>query len=162
MISHDRKIIFVHVPKTGGSSITYTLRDLFEHVSDRTHETLWDLCDRHNEYFKFCTVRNPWEMCVSWMSWHHTHGVIKTLEEAVCKVEPPSKFGLRQMSFVMRFERLHQDFATLCDLIGIERRELLHLNQSAHEDYRSYYTPSTRQIVYERFWYVIRRFGYQF
>jgi len=162
MISHERRLLFVHVPKTGGSSITYTLRDIFEFISDYTHESIWDLCEAHSDYFKFCTVRNPWDMCVSWMTWHEKHGTRKTMDEAVRKVETPLSFGLRQMSYVLRFENLRKDFAELCRRIEVQPRELLHLNDSPHTHYRDYYTPKTRQIVYERFWYTIRRFGYQF
>ena len=89
MISHKYKCIFVHIPKTGGSSIENVIWPL---KSDRTIENLWmgyvkpyynkyqtggmqHLTaeqirteigeDIFKSYYKFAVVRNPWEKAVS-------------------------------------------------------------------------------------------------
>ena len=69
MISHEHKFIFIHPPKTGGSSIEQAL----EHLCEFDHPKHQYMCDIHyhfdnrkgnkrrfNSYFKFSTVRNPW------------------------------------------------------------------------------------------------------
>lgn len=76
MISHKYKFIFIHIPKTGGTSV--------EKIFDRKasvrntrykHSTLQDLEKLRkvdNSYFKFSFVRNPWDMTVSmyYFLWH--------------------------------------------------------------------------------------------
>lgn len=60
------KCIFVHIPKTGGTSIT---RSLFGRPAGG-HTAIWQyhlIFDRHEleSYFKFAFVRNPWDRVLS-------------------------------------------------------------------------------------------------
>jgi len=92
MISHKHKFIFIHIPKTAGTSIEQALRDEtcrllpdeWDHArvshTPLNHLTLQELVDygaltpvQLRSYFKFCFVRNPWDRLVSeifcpWMS----------------------------------------------------------------------------------------------
>jgi hypothetical protein len=62
---------------------------------------------------------------------------------------------------VGRYETLAADFAQVCDRLKL-RVELPHVNQSVHQDYRTYYSEHTRQLVAEHFAADIRLFGYTF
>jgi len=84
-ILHDWECIYVHVPKTAGSSITTALNELppgpagnkkrqkmFKHVTAselrrKLGASVWD------RYFTFAVVRNPWDLMVSsynwWLQW---------------------------------------------------------------------------------------------
>lgn len=69
MISHKHRFIFVHIPKTGGTSVESifdnkaTSRDVqCKHYTLRMYEKLKG--DYH-DYFKFSYVRNPWDMTKS-------------------------------------------------------------------------------------------------
>lgn len=92
MISHKHKFIFIHIPKTAGTSIEEALRDescqLLPNEWDHgrishtplNYLTLQELVDyglltpaQLKSYFKFCFVRNPWDRLISeifcrWMS----------------------------------------------------------------------------------------------
>jgi hypothetical protein len=72
LISRRRKFIFIHIQKTGGSSIERVIKELVpdaysilgthDHASwaKREIKAEWD------QYFKFAFVRNPWDRLVSW------------------------------------------------------------------------------------------------
>lgn len=69
VISHKYKCIFVHIPRTAGSSIAYQ-KDLFEITENRTHDFAANVRNTvskriWNKYFKFTFVRNPFDRFVS-------------------------------------------------------------------------------------------------
>jgi hypothetical protein len=73
-----------------------------------------------------------------------------------------SKDGEKLVDFVGRFERLDDDFRTICDRIGIPAR-LPRLNESSKSrSYQDYYTPETIELVREAFAPDIELFGYDF
>ena len=96
MISKKNKIIFIHVPKTGGSSIEKSLVNIFDEVininGDQTsvvgqlkkpkknsfnslkHATAEELKHQYgeeifNDYTKFSVIRNPWDRLLSLYYW---------------------------------------------------------------------------------------------
>ena len=77
MISHRYKCIFVHIQRTGGSSIELAVQgeDQFyrlkhtKHILASTAKEIY--ADYWDEYFKFSFVRNPWDRmysfaCLRW------------------------------------------------------------------------------------------------
>jgi hypothetical protein len=81
-VVRHKKIAFVHVPKTGGSTIKKILRMNFgsidltggyeENGVDRTHWTKERLLQHDQtfaDFFWFCFVRNPWDRLVSEWQW---------------------------------------------------------------------------------------------
>ena len=81
MICHHKRFVFLHIPRTGGTSINKTLRPLCETPTDgnhpnpayRTHASLSDyksyLDEKFDSYWKFTIVRNPWDRMVSLYFW---------------------------------------------------------------------------------------------
>jgi hypothetical protein len=86
LLSHEHKFIFVHVQKTGGTSVMKALRPYcdaraladIERAGLSAHATakeiiaafgrpLWD------EYFTFAFERNPWDKCVSLYYYYQEH-----------------------------------------------------------------------------------------
>ena len=65
------------------------------------------------------------------------------------------------MDFVGRFETLEQDYAAVAARLGVQP-DLPHANRTVHEDYRTYYTPETAEIVRQRFSRDVETFGYEF
>jgi hypothetical protein len=84
MISHKHKFIFIHIPKTAGTTIEKVLQDssciLLSNTWDRqrvpyaplNHLTLQEIADSNfisrqqlKSYFKFCFVRNSWDKVVA-------------------------------------------------------------------------------------------------
>ena len=173
LVSHEHKSLFIHVPRTGGTSLAYTLQDLFVPDGFETmegqpnHLSFAEMLDQHGNrlwsYLKFMIVRNPWEQTASSLVWHRKHGDYMLSIEACCsKTLCPREIGLSQMDMVLRFDRLQADFDTLCDRLGINRRQLQHLNEGEQFNYREIHTEESKIIVQRRFWKTIERFGYAF
>ena len=89
MIDHDIKCIFIHIPRTAGSSISTALTqrkkegERFEHRArvkqDKIHFTVEQAqkkfgMDTWNEYLTFAFVRNPWDRLVSQYQWRLAKG----------------------------------------------------------------------------------------
>jgi len=72
MINHKHKFIFVHIPKTGGTSIQYlfTKNNNVTKKENKKHFTSNDYqrenVNEWNSYFKFSFVRNPFDFLVSY------------------------------------------------------------------------------------------------
>lgn len=77
MISHRKRFIFVHIPKTGGTSVERALARhgtwlqgtqnfdslYFKHAVARDLRRM--MGDEYWRYFRFTVVRNPWDWAVS-------------------------------------------------------------------------------------------------
>lgn len=63
MISHRYKLIFIHIPKCAGRSISDALSESFDHCTATYYQTTYP--DLWNEYTIFTTLRNPYQRLVS-------------------------------------------------------------------------------------------------
>ena len=75
-VSHKLGMIFIHIPKTAGTSITEALGQLdpgLEPVSGGGHQPVWfaksALPAVFGTYLKFAVIRNPWARAVSLFSY---------------------------------------------------------------------------------------------
>jgi len=81
MINHKHKLIFIHIPRTGGTSIERALngRDWFNIHAPSKHLTAHSAkkiyAEYWQEYFKFTFVRNPWDRMVSLLRYGSFYGV---------------------------------------------------------------------------------------
>lgn len=95
-VSDSKKVVFVHVPKSGGSTIDLIFDREVEDarkIADRARHAPYgrllnaepDLAD----YWSFGFVRNPWARLVSW--WAMVHGLFERAEQghqaAIDKIE---------------------------------------------------------------------------
>ncbi|NOZ09840.1 MAG: sulfotransferase family protein [Gammaproteobacteria bacterium] len=215
MLSLKHKFLFVHIAKTGGTSIRAALTPLrwaelhqipifiCSKLSGMSGHRIGAKFPRHakaiaakemlphelySELFKFVFVRNPWDLQVS--SWHHIRRErphllkgVDTFDEFIrwkldssrpyqfhidTSIEHQSDYlvdlhGNEIVDFIGRYERLVDDFNTICEHIGIHPRQLPHRRQAKdRDDYRSYYSDTLAQQVGDYFRADIKRFGYSF
>jgi hypothetical protein len=119
-VDHDRQFLFVHVPKTGGTTILTVLglwrsqrqadpRTLFGDFAgfDLQHLTLVQAAqfltaEEYARYYKFAFVRNPWDRAVSaalWRTRFREEG-IRDLRDYVAWAEAVIRLGPRKPSDV--------------------------------------------------------------
>jgi hypothetical protein len=187
MIDHERKLLFIHITRTGGTSIETALvgQDWWKidpatkHLSasqTRRHfgEEVW------RDYTTFAVVRNPWDRFVSMWTigyWYeegtHLKGVkpegfsefMRTL-----KPHPGEIYDTlhqhrvldEEIDFILRFETLQRDFSAMLwerDLADVTLPVALKSERNA---YRDYYDEELAAQVGETYATDIERFGYSF
>jgi len=188
MISQQYKCIFIHIPKTGGTSIEQKL-GLFDELKRgvQDHRTIHEIKNNlsyfeFKSYFKFTFVRNPWARIFSWYKnimrdpIHRSN--LKVAEE--CSFKDFLKRHINQhflnaqlfwitdkrgkilVDFIGKFERLEEDFSHVCDILRIKDKMLPKLLISDDEHYTEKYDDEMKKMVAEKFIKEIQLFGYTF
>jgi len=170
------KLLFVHIPKTGGSSISRWLVDRGGELADGfRHTSLQQSRYNLSDVWSFCVVRNPWDRMVS-------------LYHYVCKVNPDFQnvnfhewlqtgIGYQKHWYsvstpqvdwikikpnrIMRFERLSYEFEAVQSLFG-DYTPLSRINSTQHGPYHDYYDDWSKKFVGELFYKDIQEFDYKF
>ena len=192
MISDKHKFIFIHITKTGGTSIQKLFQGkLKTHKFAKNYKKLIG-DEKWNNYFKFAFVRNPWDKMVSqyfFIQKKHKGNYELTFREFILGFESfcqgngfsqgngediSVEFNPVQLpwildddgnclvDFIGKFENFQKDFDLVCDKIGVPQRQLPHKNKSKHKNYTEYYDEETRAIVAKQFAKDIEYFDYKF
>jgi len=191
MIDHDKKFIFVHIPKTGGSSIEaifhpsiITENDICKDIKGK-HNTLSNIIKNESldvlDYFKFSFVRNPWAKILSHYlffikgGFDHRNSFVDFVDYYCGRDHqgwkrndflPQSDFlkfdGKINMDFIGRFENLKFDFYSILDKVGLKKMNLSHTNKTSHGHYESYYNSRIKKVVEKKYQEDIDEFKYTF
>ena len=178
--------IFIHINKTGGSSIEKALNLPFEHIT--ALERIRDLGrEKWDSKYSFTVVRNPWDKVVS-----QYHFRLQTNQSELgarpidfgtwvrltygdkdpAYYDDPKMFmpqsdwitnrhGQVLVDYVCRFENLNNDFRHVCGVLG-KTAELPHFKSSKRGNYRDYFDEETIGIVSRWFEKDIENFQYHF
>ena len=156
-IDHDKKLVFIHISRTGGSSIKTTLNLHDKQYNEHYHLDSSYIPNECKDYFKFAFVRNPFDRFVS-LYHYRPKGLSFSdwLDNITLKYVQQVDYGLDKLDFVGRFENLQEDFNKHFD------GELGFHNLTKHKHYLEYYDESTIEKVkllakddLERFQYVL-------
>jgi chondroitin 4-sulfotransferase 11 len=185
LVCHEKKYIFIHIPRTGGTSIT---KCVVGEPTRSAHGMSFFKERYRKEYFVFCFVRNPFDRLVS--SFHHA----KRMSAGKSRIRqfvhenpqmPFSEFVLRYLTpeliaaeghfrpqafwtnaaspdFIGRFERFTDDFDKISGRLKL-KTELGRKNFTGREaDYRAYYTDQAVEKVAEFYREDLDLFKYDF
>lgn len=199
IISHTHKFIFIKSRKTAGSSIQHALAKFcgpmdvltgagfcqevvqvggknLAHmeatsIRKKLDPNIW------SQYYKFCFVRNPWDLTVSRYFWDlkkertresNFNDWVKACSSSRWKKDELTQYshvnGEMAVDFVGRYEQLEDDFERICLELGVPRPELPHekVRHVKKEHYSTYYDEDTIEIVRQNYQEAIDIFGYRF
>ena len=178
---------FVHINKTGGTSVVRALGMRFQHLTaQELREKLGD--DRWESRYTFAFVRNPWDRAVSLYHFRVKTNQTGLGEDPVPFPEwvrlcfrdrdpayrnKPKMFAQQKewlvgpsgevdVDFVGRFERLSEDFGHVAKAIGRPGVSLPHLKASSRGDYRQYYDADAVAVIGDAFADDVATWGYTF
>lgn len=127
MVSHERRMLFVHVQKTGGSTIDTMLEQAvpdaqyLQGLRGGRHARLGPALKEYPEltdYFIFGFVRNPWARMYSWWA------MIKRAEADAAAGKPKAVKQLSKNRLWKRVLPAYEDFEAFCLRGPDEQRQL--------------------------------------
>lgn len=160
----DHKVLFYHIPKTAGGSITFWLKN-YNNGANALIEPLHMMPWRVGKYnldvkWSFCVVRNPWERWVSW--WWYWKNIAKKIDYSFEEYTEkffnkefvgmesqggqygtcvPQSYYFAHVDEILRYENLEEDFKKVQTKLGnsspLEKVANISKNK---QDYRNYYT----------------------
>jgi hypothetical protein len=185
MMLNDLELIFVHIARTGGTSIetAFTGHDWW-HISPETkHLSARQIRLRAGEqrwasYFKFSVVRNPWDRIVSmfatgwWMGDQRQGDAPAAFQHFIENLAPHpheiysslhySEIINEKLDLIIRYEALQDGFDKVCKAVNRPRMMLGHQEARERLHYSVYYNDHTRRQVGELFKKDIEHYGYAF
>ena len=190
LVSDKYKTIFIHINKTGGTSIEQVLRPgaLFKKHYMTAREIRDIVGDKWDKYFKFAIVRNPWDKMASLYRYRKGINLIPSswsFDDFIHKIDTFNNKSLSKsrrnllrttnqlehcidndgnviLDYIGRFEDFKGSWAKISKKIGFKDK-LPHVKSTKkHQHYSEYYTDELRDIVGDRFANDIEYFGYKF
>jgi hypothetical protein len=140
------------------------------------------------DFYIFSFVRNPWRRMVSHYEYLIKQMYNKSINENDILTFPSfvqvyktnilmysfksydyylKDDKIEKINFIGKLENINEDLKKVGDDIKMEIKEVLHMNQTdpilkEHENWRDYYNPGLKDIVYKTFKYDIEKYNYEF
>ena len=182
---------FIHIPKTGGTSVEAALNYPFRH-NTAVEERRELGTKRWKKRFSFTIVRNPWDRLLSfylheltvrdsvlaqhpvefneWVRTVFKHNGFHLYEEEKYRkylsnqwVWVSDEQGHQIVDYIIRFENIRSDFAKLVQHLNMPGIILPHLKKTKRRrNYDGYYDPDTKEIIGAFYVKDLEKFGYHF
>ena len=172
--------IFVHIPKTGGTSVYNALQSTKLHRSHERAVVLRSSYIDWNSHFSFTIIRNPWDRAVSWYYWmdigdrehlsfhdwicvgcptHHSD--FDPIDQLAYFVDAA---GNDLVQYIGRFEDLNGTVQILSNRMNYSYGLLEHWQRSKrpHGPYQQFYNARTSELLANHTRSFIERFGYTY
>ena len=188
IISHTHKLLYVHIPKTGGTTIHKYIREGGGIIEVQAHAPLKE--DTYNDYIKTVIVRNSWQLCVSCYMWEcitrkcvlYPGEGINSFEDWLivqknniqeCKY-PKRYLYPKQLTFfsstngkilvdrIIPFEDIKTELINLCSKLNIKYNPQIKERSSKYKDWKSFYNDTTYNLVYDMCKEDIKYFNWEF
>jgi hypothetical protein len=143
LINHKYKWAYIHIPKTGGTSITEILSQVDGTETIMSHGTINEL-GNIEDYFIFTFVRNPFTRLASW--YDHIQrdtksqsfsNFLKSIDTLDYLYFPQTYFtnhgktDKKKISFVGKYENFSNDLNFVFKKLNINNTAIPHLNKNS-------------------------------
>jgi chondroitin 4-sulfotransferase 11 len=180
-----KKLLFIHIPKTAGTSISKSLNI----PKDHGHRTLQKIISKKselNKYYKVAFVRNPYDRMVSLYNEKKETGwlyknvdfkkFIQFIYTDISKISndpnlenhsKPCTFWLKYdeqiiMDYIGKFENIENDLNFIYKTLNLDNKKLQHLRKRNKMHYSKYYDEETINIVKKYHKEDLELFNYKF
>jgi len=200
-ISHEKKFVFLSKPRCASESIRKML-DPFSSVKSsnmnpyKHHVSAVELKKQFTEegwdwdkYFKFISIRNPWDMLVSVYHYgkpnkeglYFWNDPERKSGSSSASLMPFSKWinsnnfwywslerfiedenGDSLVDKIIKVENLKDEMSEISKFLGLNLKDVIHINTSNHKKYHNYYDKQTADRVSELFEFEIEIGNYTY
>jgi len=182
VIHHKHKLIFIHIARTGGTSIEQALveKDWGEVDIDTKHLKASQAKDLYSKFWKeyttFTVVRNPFDRFVSmYETGWWGKGLDVSFKAWLQQLEPhpnekyKSLFQAEiideELDYELRYETLQEDFERMLTEkkidLGHDPKKLPRVSQTKRRPYQCYYTPALQRGIKTVFSADFKRWRYK-
>lgn len=188
VIIPEAEAVFIHIPRTGGTSLHHALTKRFKSAiayyhADSRHRTVYEVPQEYADYYRFSVMRNPWEIIRSHYGLLHRMNIddelraqcgANTLEFAkavssmpFCEAVPVllrrsltmgGAYATYCNATVEVFRMEDGPLNAICDRLGIDSLDVGHLNASLI-DKPMYNNLAMRQVA-RHCWRDVQMFHY--
>ena len=171
----DENDVVTKIGATTGRSVQ-NYHPTVTYGSHQTAEEIKSKFNIFNSYYKFMTVRNPWDRVVSDFWWRCKGGIKNfkpwlTRDQEKAGPEPLFKWSNIGDDCVLddyiRYENLEEDTLRILNQFGIDASNMPYPQEktkirTSSKHYSEYYDDETREIVAKKYAKDIELFGYEF
>ncbi len=189
-LSHSAGFVFIHVHRTGGTSLNTLLKSALgrdvEIISEHGNIRNPDIrkLDAYPHYFIFGFTRNPWARLLSWYALIHQNDPKDITEERLrfeefLAADAAADFNTNTFYYnsldyftdengglkttdIFRYENYESEVLRLTKRLGLSVDTIPAVNGSSMKNYQNYYTKRSQQLVAEKCSKDIEFFGYDF
>lgn len=183
--NENKKYIFVHIPKNGGSSLERMLNLGGGIFSIKDFSTVINIDD----YYKFTIVRNPFDKMVSAFTYLRSgkervdrpyFNIVKDYKDVndflknylsvddnlfkIAHFTPQNLWlkinGVNKMDYVGRLENYNDSVKTIFDNINVNLNNVIHTNKSNRGGYKEYFNDESIEIMNKLYKDDLKEFGY--
>lgn len=180
MILENKKLVFVHAPRTSGTSIEKAIlnglvQDSMKHLKASQYKKMignlqWE------SYYKFSIVRNPWDRVISMYHQKYFQDIGirsgKSLKYFLSNYTPaPWEHGIQcsdyideKLNLIIKYENRVEGLNLLYEQTGIfvDSNISERSDNRTDKDYKKFYDSETIEIVKNMFYNDIQNFNYDF
>ena len=177
MIINEHKTIFIHIPKSAGTSIREYFAGNSFRIQPNKHDDIYAIkkkfLNAYKNYKKFAIIRNPYDKMVSWYFYlkrnlGENYNIIEFNDWIVDPLKfwhanDPISFLKPQYEWidntvtVIKYENLNKGINDFFN----KKIDLPITNKSNHKHYLKYYNKKSLNIIYNRYKEDFKKFNYK-